>query len=72
MDHPIKTDHGRFRKIVKGKIRNNLRKYVSKGELPVPKGGGVFKVPMPQINTPRFIFGERQQGGTGQGGRSAW
>lgn len=67
MDHPIKTDHSRFRKIVKGKIRNNLRKYVSKGELPVPKGGGVFKVPMPQINTPRFIFGERQQGGTGQG-----
>lgn len=67
MDHPIKTDHARFRKIVKGKIRNNLRKYVSKGELPVPKGGGVFKVPMPQINTPRFIFGERQQGGTGQG-----
>jgi uncharacterized sporulation protein YeaH/YhbH (DUF444 family) len=67
MDHPIKTDHARFRKIVKGKIRNNLRKYVSKGELPVPKGGGVFKVPMPQINTPRFIFGEKQQGGTGQG-----
>ncbi len=67
MDHPIKRDHARFRKIIKGKIRDNLRKYVSNGEMPVPKGDGQFKVPMPQIDTPRFKFGERQQGGVGQG-----
>lgn len=35
--------------------------------MPVPKGDGVFKVPMPQINTPRFKFGGKQQGGVGHG-----
>jgi uncharacterized sporulation protein YeaH/YhbH (DUF444 family) len=68
MSHPIKKDFARFRKIVKGKIRDNLRKYVSNGEMPVPKGDGVYKVPMPSIDTPRFKFGDRQQGGVGQGG----
>ncbi len=67
MSHPIKKDFARFRKIVKGKIRDNLRKYVSNGEMPVPKGDGVYKVPMPSIDTPRFKFGDRQQGGVGQG-----
>lgn len=67
MDHPVKRDHSRFRKIIKGRIRDNLKKYVSGGEMPIPKGKGVFKVPMPQIETPRFKFGDKQQGGTGQG-----
>ena len=67
MDHPIKRDHSRFRKIVKGKIRDSLRKYVSNGEMPIQKGEGVFKVPMPSIETPRFKFGSKQQGGMGQG-----
>ena len=67
MDHPIKRDHSRFRKIIKGKIRDNLRRYVSQGEMPIPKGDGQFKVPMPHIDTPRFKFGEKQQGGVGQG-----
>lgn len=67
MDHPIKRDHARFRKIVKGKIREGLRKYVAQGEMPVPKGDGTFKVPMPHIDTPRFKFGQKQQGGVGQG-----
>lgn len=67
MDHPIKRDHARFRKIVKGRIRDSLKKYVSQGEMPLPKGDGSFKIPMPQIETPRFKFGDKQQGGMGQG-----
>ena len=67
MDHPIKRDHSRFRKIVKGKIRDNLRKYVANGEMPLPKGDGTFKIPMPSIETPRFKFGGKQEGGVGQG-----
>ena len=67
MGHPIKRDHARFRKVVKGKVRDNLRKYVSSGEMPVPKGDGSYRIPMPHIETPRFKFGERQQGGLGQG-----
>lgn len=71
MDHPIKRDHARFRKIVKGRIRDNLRKYVSKGEMPSPKGDGTFKIPMPSIDTPRFKFGDKSQGGMGQGNGEA-
>lgn len=67
MDHPIKRDHNRFRKIVKGRIRDNLKKYVSNGEMPAPKGDGSYKIPMPSIDTPRFKFGDKQQGGVGQG-----
>lgn len=67
MDHPIKRDHSRFRKIVKGRIRKGLRKYISQGQMIVPKGNGQFKIPMPQIETPKFRFGEQDQGGVGQG-----
>lgn len=67
MDHPIKRDHSRFRKIVKGKVRDNLREYISNGEMPLPKGDGQYKIPMPSIDTPRFKFGDQSQGGTGQG-----
>ena len=67
MDHPIKRDHSRFRKIVKGKVRENLRKYVSSGEQIIPKGNDKFTIPMPSIDIPRFRFGDKSQGGTGQG-----
>lgn len=67
MDHPIKRDHSRFRKIVKGKVRDNLRKYVSQGQQIIPKGDDKFTVPMPSIDIPRFRFGDKSQGGAGQG-----
>lgn len=67
MDHPIKRDHARFRKIVKGKIRDNLRRYISQGQQIIPKGNDQFKIPMPSIDIPRFKFGGKSQGGVGQG-----
>ena len=67
MDHPIKRDHARFRKIIKGRIRDNLRKYVSHGSQIIPKGTDKFTVPMPSIDIPRFKFGDKSEGGTGQG-----
>lgn len=67
MDHPIKRDLGRFKKIVKGKIRDSLRRYISQGQQIVPKGNNVFKIPMPTIDIPRFKFGDKSQGGSGQG-----
>jgi uncharacterized sporulation protein YeaH/YhbH (DUF444 family) len=67
VDHPIKRDHARFRKIVKGKIRDNLRKYVSHGSQIIPKGSDKFTIPMPSIDIPRFRFGDKSQGGMGQG-----
>lgn len=67
MDHPIKRDHARFKKIVKGKVRDNLKQYVSGREMVLPKGNGKFKIPLPSIDTPRFKFGDKSQGGMGQG-----
>lgn len=63
----IEQDHGRFRQIVRGKIKENLRRYVTQAEMLVPKGRGAVTVPVPQITLPRFRFSSRRQGGVGQG-----
>jgi uncharacterized sporulation protein YeaH/YhbH (DUF444 family) len=63
----IDQDHGRFRQIVRGRIRQNLRKYISQGELIGRKGKDLVSIPIPQIDIPRFRFGDKQRGGVGQG-----
>src|SRR5678815_5768627 len=67
MSLKIDQDHSRFRNIVRGKIRQNLRKYISHGGLIGRKGKDLVSVPIPQIDIPRFRFGDRQRGGVGQG-----
>ena len=67
MSLKIDQDHGRFRHIVRGKIRQNLRKYISQGELLGRQGKDVVSIPIPQIDIPRFRYGDKQQGGVGQG-----
>ena len=63
----IDQDHSRFRNIVRGKIRENLRKYISKGELMGRQGKDIVSIPIPQIDIPKFRFGDKQQGGVAQG-----
>ena len=63
----IQKDHSRFRKIVRGKIKANLKKYISHGELIGRKGKDTVSIPVPQIDIPHFKFGSKQQGGVGQG-----
>lgn len=63
----IKQDHRRFKQIVRGKIKNNLRKYMSQGEITGRQGKDIVKVPLPRIDIPRFRFSQKQQGGVGQG-----
>ena len=63
----IDPDHRRFRDIVRGKIKQNLKKYVSNGELIGRKGKDLVSIPLPQINLPRFRFGGGKGGGVGQG-----
>jgi len=67
MKNRIQQDHSRFRKIVRGKIKENLRKYISKGELIGRKGKDKVSIPLPQIEIPRFRYGSKDQGGVGQG-----
>ena len=67
MSQRIDQDHRRFRQIVRGKIRKNLRKYISQGEMIGKKGKDMVSIPLPQIDIPRFRFGSKDQGGVGQG-----
>ncbi len=63
----IDYDHNRFRQIIKGKIKENLRKYISSGEMIGRKGKDLVSIPLPQVDIPRFRFGNNGNGGTGQG-----
>jgi len=46
----IEKDHSRFRQIVKGKIKKDLRKYISRGEMIGRKGKDIVSIPVPQIS----------------------
>ena len=63
----IKQDHSRFREIVRGRIRQNLKKYISRGELIGKQGKDRVAIPLPQIDTPRFKYDPKDGGGVGQG-----
>lgn len=63
----IDSDQRRFQEIVRGRIRKNLRNYISSGELIGKKGKDLVSIPVPQIDIPRFRFGSNQGGGVGQG-----
>ncbi len=67
MNAGIKRDHLRFKQIVKGKIKQNLKKYITQGELIGRQGKDLVSIPVPQIDLPKFKFGKRQSGGVGQG-----
>lgn len=63
----IERDLSRFRQIVKGRIRKELRKYMSQGEIFGKKGRDIVSIPLPQIDIPKFRYGSRGSGGVGQG-----
>lgn len=63
----IKEDQNRFRDIVKGKVKENFKKYVSQGEMIGKREDEFVKIPLPQIDIPNFRYGPKQQGGVGQG-----
>ncbi len=63
----IEQDHGRFRQIVRGRIRQNLKRYISQGEIVARQGKETVSIPIPQIDIPRFRFADKSQGGVGQG-----
>lgn len=70
----IETDRARFREIVRGRIRQDLRKYMSTGELIGRCGNQAVSIPLPQIELPRFVFGSNPKGsgeGSGEKGEGA-
>src|SRR5579872_700772 len=67
MSQKIERDHQRFRKIVRGKVKSNLGKYISRGEMIGKKGRDLVSIPLPQIDLPQFRYGQKGSGGVGQG-----
>lgn len=67
----IREDHSRFKNIVRGKIKEDLKKYVSHGEMIGKREDEYVKIPLPQIDIPTFRYGPKQQGGVGQGNGEA-
>ena len=67
MSQRIDSDQRRFRQVVRGRIKKNLKQYISQGELIGRQGDKQVSIPVPQIDIPRFKFGQRENGGVGQG-----
>jgi sporulation protein YhbH len=67
MTMKIDRDRTRFREIVRGKIRENLRKYITHGEMIGRKGKELVSIPLPQLDVPHFRYGHNGRGGVGQG-----
>lgn len=67
MTRAIDRDQQRFKEIVRGKIRGDLRKYISHGEMIGRKGRELVSIPVPNIDIPHFRHGRKGSGGVGQG-----
>ncbi len=66
MVHRIDIDHARFRQIVRGRVKRDLARYITHGELIGRRGKESVSIPLPQVSLPRFRFGENGKG-VGQG-----
>jgi len=67
MIRSINKDHQRFRQIVKGKIREDLRKFLTRGELLGREGNKAISIPVRGIDTPHFRYGDNNNAGVGAG-----
>ena len=67
MTRAIDRDNQRFKQIVRGKVRENLRRYVTHGEMLGRKGREIVSIPVPSVDIPHFKHGRKGSGGVGQG-----
>jgi uncharacterized sporulation protein YeaH/YhbH (DUF444 family) len=63
----IDNDYHRFRQIVKGRIRKDLKRFMSNGEMIGRQGKKTVSIPLPQIAIPRFRYGKNKGVGQGEG-----
>jgi hypothetical protein len=63
----IDQDTGRFRQIIRGKVKKELKNYITRGEMIGKKGNDLVSIPVPYVQLPQFRYGGRQMGGVGQG-----
>src|SRR5690606_18363332 len=63
----IERDRRRFEDIVRGKIKQDLKRHLTRGELIGRRGKELVSIPLPQVELPHFRYGRRDLGGVGQG-----
>ena len=63
----IDQDLRRFKQIVRGVVKKELKKFMVTGELLGKKGKDVVSIPIHQIEIPTFKYETRELGGVGQG-----
>ncbi len=64
----IKSDHQRFKNIVKGKVKEDLKKHITNDELIGKQEDKFIKIPIHRIEIPHFKFGKGEENGVGMGG----
>lgn len=68
MTQNIEEDHKHFRDVVRGKIQKSLKPFIGKGKFLGKRGkNGKMGITIPQIDTPRFVFGDNGNQGVGRG-----
>lgn len=63
----VDPDLSRYNEILKGKAREELRKFRKPGEMIGVKGGKIVSIPVPIIDIPHFTKGDEEEGGVGSG-----
>ncbi|RMF20517.1 MAG: DUF444 family protein, partial [Deltaproteobacteria bacterium] len=63
----IERDRKRFDAIVRGRIKQELRKHITRADLIGKRGGERVAIPIPQIELPRLKYGAGSVSGVGQG-----
>jgi len=66
MVNKIEQDHGRFKQIVRGKIRHDLRRFIAKSDMIGKEGQRYVSIPVTDIDIPTFRYGDNS-GGLGMG-----
>ncbi len=70
----IDQDLSRFKDIVKGRVRKDLRKYMSSSEMIGKQGKELVSIPIHQVGIPRLRYGKNENGigqGDGEEGEGA-
>ena len=63
----IEPDRSRFKQIIRGRIKKELRRFIRQGELIGKQGNENISIPLPQIELPHFMYGPQVAPGRPQG-----
>jgi hypothetical protein len=67
MPKRIRKDVERYKRIVRGEIRRNLKELIESGEIVGQRGRDIVKIPVKSIRIPEFRYDPRDAGGLGAG-----